>query len=181
MPSLFDVGQTYDAITRLLHESLDEHGEANADNLAIIDEWFAEADKLSHDKADGYANTITRLNADAKLCREEAARLSKRAKTIENAVERLKQRLKEFIDLHHNGSFKTTTHNFAVAMSTPKVEIEDESLLWERAVNKFGEPYVEKVETVTWKLNREAILMAWKAGEILPGVQVTRGTHLKIT
>lgn len=172
MPSLFDIGLTYDTINRLLHESMDEHGEVPPEVLATIDEWFAESDAMTQDKADAYAYTIARMEADAMLCRKEAARLSKRAGTFDNTAERIRLRIREFLDKHHNGSLRTTKHNFWSQMNAPSVEIEDPT--------KLPSSLVKEVVT-TIKPDKAALIDLWKNDQPLPqGVTVTQGRHLRI-
>lgn len=172
MPSLFDLKLTYDAISRLLHESMDEHGEVSEDVLATIDGWFAETDAMSQDKADAYAYTIDRLEADAMLCRKESARLSKRAGAFDRTADRIRDRIREFLDLHHNGSLRTTKHNFWSQMNPPSVEIED--------LTKLPPELVKEIVT-TIKPDKTALLELWKNNKPLPqGVTVTQGSHLRI-
>lgn len=172
MPSLFDLKLTYDTISRLLHESMDEHGEVSEEVLATIDEWFAETDAMSTDKADAYAYTIDRLEADAALCRKEATRLGKRAAALERAAERVRHRIQEFLDLHHNGSLKTTKHTFWCQMSPPSVSIEDPTKLPAELV---------KETIVTVKPDKGKLLELWGNDLPLPqGVMVTQGRHLRI-
>lgn len=168
-PSLFNLAQTYDAINRLLHEAMDEHGEVPPETFAVIDEWFAEADAMSEDKADAYAYTIDRLKADAKLCTDEAARLRKRAAASEAAIERLKERMKAFIVDNHNGNMKTTKHTFWVQSSAPSVHVQD--------ATKLPQEFVR----VIVEAEKSKLLALWKQEQPLPeGVTVTQGSHLRI-
>ena len=145
------------------------------DDGEITDEQIEAIDRLSEDfdeKAETICKIIVELKNDASSAKDEAERLSKLAKSRENAADRLKAYLKRCLE--ESGQSRVETDLFKVRIqknSVPTV-----------TVDCLPEHLPEAFQRVKIESDREAIMKQFKAGEPLPeSVKVEYGTHLRIT
>lgn len=80
-----------------------------------ITEWFENISDQRDEKIDNYAALIRTMDARAKMRKEEAKRLTLLAQTDENAVSRLKERLKYFFQTHELGTLQTRRFKVSLA------------------------------------------------------------------
>lgn len=93
MPSLLDVAAEFEALSALLDES---GGEITSENEAFFDELFKEFAGNEAVKVDGYCNLIQRLESEGVVAKARKENFAKLQKTRENAVENLRDRLKQY-------------------------------------------------------------------------------------
>lgn len=79
-------------------------------------------------KADSYADVIAAITSRASACKAEADRLATRAKTYENSVKRLKNRLMEVMVQMDRKKIETDLHTFSIQKNGGKrpLEIDEE-------------------------------------------------------
>lgn len=126
-------------------------------------------EELEH-KADSYAIVIKNLEAKAGMIKAEEKRLSDRRRSIENNIKNMKSRLEESMILQDKKKFKTDKFSFGIQKNPMSVKIIDE--------NSISEDYKEIVETV--KVDKKAILEAYKQGQEIKGVEVNQTESLRI-
>lgn len=80
-----------------------------------ITEWFENISDQRDEKIDNYAALIRTMDARAKMRKDEAKRLTQLAQTDENAVSRLKERLKYFFQTHQLGTLQTRRFKVSLA------------------------------------------------------------------
>ena len=106
--------------TKQLYELL-ENEEIDEQTIADTLEAMGVEEKL-----EGYCQVIRQYEADAEMLKAEKERIDKKIKVSENAVNRMKKAVIEYMKA--SGSTKSTAGTFTVALSTSKaVNILDES------------------------------------------------------
>ena len=96
----------------------------------------------TEEKLESYCKVIRQLEADAAMLKAEKERIDKKIKVSENAVNRMKKAVMDFMKA--SGSTKSTAGTFTVALSTSKaVNILDESKIPVRFLVE-QEPKIDK-------------------------------------
>ena len=149
--------------TKQLYELL-ENEEIDEQTIADTLEAMGVEEKL-----EGYCKVIRQLEADAEMLKAEKERIDKKIKVSENAVNRMKKAVIEYMKA--SGSTKSTAGTFTVALSTSKAtKIVDESLIPKK--------YFIKQEP---KIDKKAILEMLKSGAKVKGceLQINEGVRIK--
>ena len=123
----------------------------------------------TEEKLESYCKVIRQLEADADMLKAEKERIDKKIKVSENAVNRMKKAVIEYMKA--SGSTKSTAGTFTVALSTSKAtKIIDESLIPKK--------YFIKQEP---KIDKKAILEMLKSGAKVKGceLQINEGVRIK--
>lgn len=184
--TLFDIGAELDAI----YEAYDrlEGDEAEVYLKAALEAYFDQVGERLNDKLDGYCNLIKSAEAKAKIREDEAKRLKGLADTDRNFAQRLKDRLKYWLEVTGNTKVETPYHKIAVqanggavpliwiasGLDGEPVEVRDPGPDW---VNTLPQEYVKQVPTI----DNEAIRKSLESGEELPFAKLgDRGFHLRI-
>ncbi|MCD8208519.1 MAG: siphovirus Gp157 family protein [Bacteroidales bacterium] len=84
------------------------------------------------DKAENYAKMIRTLESDAAGIKDEIDRLTRRRKTIENNIKRLKEHLEAAMIATGKTKFKTTLFSFGIQKNPAAVVIDNEEEIPER-------------------------------------------------
>ena len=164
MKSLYELTQDGQRLLELID---DNAGQLTPEVETILQEWEGAIEK----KADGYCCIIAQLERQAGAFKAEADRLKALASASDNAARRMRDRLKEAMET--NGIKKLETERFKLAIQKNSVP----SVRCDRPV----EDLPERFRRVRLELDREEVLEAWEAGDMLPGgVEVEKGTHLRI-
>ena len=106
MSTLFELTQDY-------RQVLDMADDPEIDPQAIIDTLDSIKGEIE-DKADGYARVIAELQAESEAIKKQVERLTARAKTIDNNVKAMKERLKDAMIATGKTKFKTELFSFSV-------------------------------------------------------------------
>lgn len=142
---------------RNLYEMLAEADAEDIDQIVSDAIEGIEADK----KVEGYCQVIKQLKADAEMLKAEKARIDRKKATAENAIERMRKALTDFMDATHQDKVKAGT--FSVSMrETASVNILNELDLPER----FLIPQMPKAD-------KKAIKEALDNGETVDGAELT--------
>ena len=121
------------------------------------------------EKLEGYCQVIRQYEAEKDMLKAEKERIDKKIKVSENAVNRMKKAVMEYMKA--SGSTKSTAGTFTVALSTSKAtKIVDESLIPKK--------YFIKQEP---KIDKKAILEMLKSGAKVKGceLQINEGVRIK--
>lgn len=113
------------------------------------------------DKADGYACVINQLVADAKAIKAEEDRLFSRRKSIEMSVARMKESLRDAMELTGKTKFKTARFSFGIQNNPASVVLDEQYI-----ENIPPEYLVLQDPTV----NKKKIAEDLKAGKNLDGI-----------
>ena len=142
---------------RNLYEMLAEADAEDIDQIVSDAIEGIEADK----KVEGYCQVIKQLKADAEMLKAEKARIDRKKATAENAIERMRKALTDFMEASHQDKVKAGT--FSVSMrETASVNILNELDLPER----FLIPQMPKADKM-------AIKEALDNGEKVDGAELT--------
>lgn len=142
---------------RNLYETLAEADAEDIDQIVSDAIEGIEADK----KVEGYCQVIKQLKADAEMLKAEKARIDRKKATAENAIERMRKALTDFMEASHQDKVKAGT--FSVSMrETASVNILNELDLPER----FLIPQMPKAD-------KKAIKEALDNGETVDGAELT--------
>ncbi len=154
---LFEIGAEAIAIQDALYESI---GELTPEIQQRIDTLLSEG----ADNMVAAAWIVTQLEADAELCKAEAARLKERAATIERNSESLKARMVFAVDSAFNGKLKTATRTIWAqnAAATLTIELAPDADLTKLELT--DSEFVKK----TLALNTTAIRNRFSAGDPIP-------------
>ena len=123
----------------------------------------------TEEKLESYCKVIRQLEADAAMLKAEKERIDKKIKVSENAVNRMKKAVMDFMKA--SGSTKSTAGTFTVALSTSKaVNILDES--------KIPVRFLVEQEP---KIDKSAIRQELMSGAEIEGceLQINEGVRIK--
>lgn len=160
--TLYDLSADYVQILDLLESG--EEDEALGVRLDQIGGQIAQ-------KAEAIAGLVAHLNGIASMRRAEAERLRARAQSDERQAERLKGYVLQHMREIGRDRIETARFTLSVRTNPPAVAVLEEMMI--------PKDYIKTV--VTTSVDKRAILDHLKeTGEIVPGVEVTRGTRLEI-
>ena len=121
------------------------------------------------EKLEGYCQVIRQYEAEKDMLKAEKERIDKKIKVCDNAVNRMKKAVMEFMKA--SGTNKASAGTFTVSLSTSKAtKIIDESLIPKK--------YFIKQEP---KIDKKAILEMLKSGAKVKGceLQINEGVRIK--
>jgi hypothetical protein len=160
--TLYDLSSDYVQILDLL--------ESGEDDETLELELNRVAGKIAN-KAEAIAGLVAHLNGIAGMRRAEAERLRNRAQSDERQAERLKGYLLKNMRTIGQERIETARFTLSIRQNPPAVNVLEEMLI--------PDEYIKKV--LTTSVDKRAILEHVKAtGEVVPGVELTRGTRLDI-
>lgn len=169
--TLFAISEDLEA----LYDRLEELGGDVTDPEveATIDAWFDDLTEERDVKLDNYAALIRELEARAEARREEARRLTDRARRDEDQAKYLKNRLILFFQQHGMKSVETRRYRLTVARSGGRAPV---------VVHAEAEELPESFQR--WKVSADldAIREALERGETLTFAELgERGHYLRIS
>ena len=171
--TLFAISDDLLALNDLL-EQLD--GDVtNPEVDAAVTKWFAELASDESKKLDGYAGYIKQMEMESVAAKAEADQWAAKARTRDNRVKWLKERVKVYLEL--TGRTKATTdtgRTFAIQNNGGVVPL----IIAELTDPKTVDP---KFQKVTYSFDSEAIRQALADGGTLDWARLEkRGTHLRL-
>jgi len=170
--TLFEISQDMQAFDDLLEES-----EGGFDDPEVQEILAKMGDEIMGDlenKVDNYAAYIQTLTFRAKARKEEAKRLTERAKISENHADRMKDFLKKVLEFNEVKKIDTPRFLVSVAGNGGKQPLEC-NVLPEDLPDEY------RTEKVTYAKNGDAIREALLAGKEVAGCRLLeRGTSLRI-
>lgn len=174
MRSLFSISDDLLALADLLTEV---GGDVSDDDAgAALESWFDALGDERDRKIDAYCALIQEMTARSKAREDEAKRLQRLAVVDLDAVKRLKDRLKAFLDLHGLTKLETARFKVSVAKNgglSPLIYPGE----WEEHPETAPPEWQKRIVTVNLAALREAV----EAGQEIPGCSLAeRGTHLRI-
>lgn len=119
------------------------------------------------DKAVGYAKVDKELAKDEKALKDEASRLSARARSINNNRKILKQNLQEAMETTGKTKIKTNEFTIYIQKNNPSVNIVDEHDI---------PAYLFETKTV---LNKKEVSRLLKEGKDVPGAKLKTGSSVR--
>lgn len=169
MPTLYQLSDEIRALQAAMDATED------AEFQERLTAFFAGALDQAEQKVDSYCCLIRELEASYKARQEEAERLSYLATTDKLNADRLKSRLKQFLDQNGYKRFETDKFKLTVAQNGGKAPLEYPRE-WDDDPRSAPEQFHRRVI----QLDREAIRVAAENGETEDAAIGERGTHLRI-
>lgn len=167
--TLFAIGDELRAVLDLVDES--------AELPPIVEQWFAEIGDAEAEKLDAYAGLIRSLEGEAAVAKAEAEQFQAKAAARENAVKRLKDRVKLYLE--STGRTKAVSkagRTFAIQANGGKLP-----LVIDPAVKPEDLP--REYQRITVGYDTEAIRDALEDGLEFPKTFARlkpRGNHLRV-
>lgn len=153
MSTLYELTGNYITLMDMLDDP-------EVDPITLMDTLDAVEGELD-EKAENYGRIIRNLEAEAKALKEEADRLSRRKRTIDNNIDSLKKRLQLSMELTGKDSIDTPLFKFRIQKNAPSVVVDLDDLQdMPMEYLTYHEPPV----------NKTALKDALKAGLDLTGI-----------
>ena len=143
--------------------------ESDPDMLAAKKQALDEINESLEIKADNIARFIRNLDADITALKTEEDRLAEKRRVLQNKQTWLKSYLFNVLKELKLQSIKAGIFNISIRKSPPSVSVKDQTLI----PQEFFIP-------VEPKLDLRAIAEKLKAGEQVPGAELTQGESLAI-
>ncbi len=159
--SLYELGQQY---KDMLEMEIDSEEDANA-----FTELMGALDGAIQDKLENCGLVVQSLGWSAKMAKEEAARLSKRAAAFESKAERLKGYMQEQMELTQTDKIKTPRLSIWIQNNPPRVVLDETQTIPDEYMVK-PDPYP----------NKTAIADKLKAGELLDFAHFEQSKGIRI-
>ena len=172
---LFDMIPEHRALLDLIEEV--PGGELNPEAEAALEAFFAEIGEAEAPKLDSYAYVIRTLESQAAVAQAEADQYLSKKKTAENAVKRLKDRVKLYLEVTGRTKATTTTgRTFAIQANGGVAPLD----LSDR-VKSQPETLPSQFQRLKVEADTAAIRKALEDGEVLDFATILpRGNHLRI-
>lgn len=135
-------------------------------------EAFEELQMAREEKIDNTAKWIIELEAEAKMVKERADELAKRAQSAKKKAERLREFLQEYLQ----GEKRKTADYTIGYRRTESVEITDE----DRAIAWLMEHDEDALTYQQPKISKTAVKELLKAGEEVPGAELVERQSMSI-
>jgi Siphovirus Gp157 len=192
--SLFEIDMELDGLLEEIEGQVESEGQASEDLVARFQQ-FCEA---HGEKVDRIGRFVRIMEAREQYCRSESARLTDRARAVAGKVERTKNMVLYY--LLSRDIKKIEGHQFTLRVqknSQDSVRITDESavpksycridaridgVLWETILSLLPDELAKTLESSVQETrpDNDAIKAAVAQTEVVPGVEVRRGSHLRV-
>jgi len=161
MSTLYELTNDYKMLLELIIE-----GEYEEESLADTLEGIEGEIEI---KAEGYAKIIKELEADINKFKEEENRLKGRRQSLENSVKKLKENLKNAMEMTENQRIKTDLFSFTIAKNGGKLPL------------KFTGDAPDNYKKIEYVVDEVKIREELENGNKLEFAELgERGTHLRI-
>lgn len=171
--TLFDLGDE----ERRLEEELYENG---GELTPELEEALADNEEALKAKADGYCRIIRELQYHSQNCKDEAARLTEKARRAEKAAARLKERILFNMNLFGWNRLEGEQVKFSIRNSK-SLEVDEERLLGDLGIGEriaaLGLPDFIKV---TAKVDKTAIKNGFAADALPEGCEWSENESLQM-
>jgi len=192
--SLFEIEPELDSLLEVIEEQVASEGQPSEDLVARFQQ-FCDA---HGEKVDRIGRFLRMMEAREQFCRSEAARLGERARTAAGRVERTKSMVLYYLlarnipkiegqqftmraQKNSQDSVKIIDQT-AVPKCYCKIEARVTGVIWETVLSLLPEELAKALESSTQEIrpDNDAIKVAVAQGEVVPGAEVRRGTHLRV-
>lgn len=158
--SLIQIAEDSAALEELLQET-------GGELTKTLESFLAEIETGLTTKADNYYSMIDHLESTAERYRKRSEAYRAAAKSAENIVEKMKERIHAAMQIMGKSEVEGKTIRFKIQHSPASVKIYDPS----------GIPADMTIVTVT--PDTAKIKAALKAGELVDGCRLEQGTHIR--
>jgi hypothetical protein len=160
---LYELTQAYNEVWNLVdNEDTD---------LQVIEDTLSSLEGAIEDKAANIALFVRGMESDTTVIDAEIKRLTERKRAITNRVNGLKTYLRAQMEAANLLKIKTPTHTISLQNNPPAVNIYDQERIPAAFLTIIPESFVP---------DKKRISEALKAGEQVPGAELTQGKSLRI-
>jgi len=139
-----------------------------AEEYAILSDWLGDTEESFNRKVDGYVSVIREFKAKQQAAKDEAKRLTDRAKSFDNSIESLKDMLQHSMKRLGIDKCKTAMNTVSISKNGGKAPMDINENLITKDFQK-------------WTVDRTKIYNALKDGQEVEGaVMLERGSSLRI-
>ena len=163
MPKLYELTTDYQAVWQLVED--------DTTDLAVIEDTLQALEGDIEVKAASIATFIRGLTYDIDAIKAEEKRLADRRKAMENRVTAIKTYVQSQMEAAGLSKIKTSTQTISLQNNPPAVYIADERLIPAKYLTVIPQTTVA---------DKKRIAEALKAGENVPGCELTQGKSLRI-
>ena len=192
--SLFELDTELDGLLEEIEGQVESEGQA-AEDLVARFQQFCEA---HGEKVDRIGRFVRIMEVREQHCRSESARLADRARATAGKVERTKNMVLYYLlsrDLKKIEGYQFTlraqknsqdsvriTDEAAVPRSYCKIDARVDGVVWETVVSLLPDELSKSMELFVQdtRPDTDAIKAAMLRNEQVPGVEVRRGSHLRV-
>ena len=192
--SLFEIDAELDDILNEIEEQTAQVGEPTGELVARFQEFCS----AHGEKVDRIGRFLRIMAAREQYCRSESARLSERARAAAGRVERTKNMVLYYLlsrDLKKIEGYQFTlraqknsqdsvriTDEAAVPKSYCRIQARIDGVVWETVVSFLPDELAMALESSVQEIRHDAdaIKAAAMRNEHVPGVEVRRGSHLRV-
>jgi hypothetical protein len=192
--SLFEIDMELDGLLEEIEGQVESEGQASEDLVARFQQ-FCEA---HGEKVDRIGRFVRIMEAREQYCRSESARLTDRARAVAGKVERTKNMVLYYLlsrDLKKIEGHQFTlrvqknsqdsvriTDESAVPKSYCRIDARIDGVLWETILSLLPDELAKTLESSVQETrpDNDAIKAAVAQTEVVPGVEVRRGSHLRV-
>lgn len=167
LPSIFDLDDAMVAVLALIDDA-ESSGEEPVDGLETRRQ---EIETALAAKTENYYGLIRHLEVMRDARKAEADRLRSRAATADRAVDWLKDRMKQHMEVTGQQRIEMPRGTFSLRQSPPRVEVLEEQMV----------PGQFKRTVITTTIDKRAILEYVKSGLVPDGVEIVRSTHVRLS
>lgn len=172
MSTLLQISEDILALNNLIEEATSEDGEIDTAVAEALDQWFTTLLKDRDNKLDNYGALVRTLELRAAARKEEMERLAKRVAVDTNQAKYLKQRLREFLDMHKMPKIETRRFKFNCQNNGGVLPMQ---------LPDDPETLPKDYQRVEIKADTDKIRADLVAGKQVPGCSLgVRGRHLRI-
>lgn len=164
--NLYHLSQRYNEIADLAFEESDEEGQISREFVRLM----SICEDNINAKLGAMCRVIRELEAVEEAAKNEAARLTKKRQQAANHVSRIKDYMKESLDILGTSKIKVDDL-FTVAIQASPVSLVIENP--DSVPRDFDKPPVRVIDNAKVK-------DALKAGQYIPGCSLVQGTHVRI-
>lgn len=191
--SLFEIDMELDSLLEQIQEQVEADGEPSEDFVTRFHQ-FCDA---HGEKVDRIGRFVRMMEAREQFCRNEASRLSDRARAAAGKVERTKNLVLYLLsrDLKKIEGQQFTlraqknsqdsvriTDEAALPMCYRRIEAKISGVIWETALSVLPDELAKALESSVQETrpDNDAIKAAAAANEMVPGAEVRRGSHVRV-
>jgi hypothetical protein len=192
--SLFEIDMELDGLLEEIQEQVESEGQASEDLMARFQQ-FCEA---HGEKVDRIGRFVRMMEAREQYCRNEATRLTDRARAAAGKIEGTKNMVLYYLlsqDLKKIEGHQFTlraqknsqdsvkiTDQAAVPKCYCRIEARVTGVIWETVLSLLPEELARALESSIQETrpDNDAIKAAVAQSEVVPGAEVRRGTHLRV-
>ena len=112
-------------LTQDLQNLYDMASEMTEDEQDIFSDSLEALNGEIESKLDGYMSVIAQLQSDMEMLKKEEDRLSAKRNVIKNNIERMKERIKFFVENQPDKKFASSYYKFSIRKNAPSLKYDE--------------------------------------------------------